>query len=292
MADSADSEGKRRGRRDSPPDGIELSSKQRALIHGFHARLVEMNLFEVLGVDSDADVPTLRRGYHVRSKQFHPDRYFNKNLGHYKKLLEHIFQWVSAAFKFLKDDRKREAYRQRLLGGSPEQQPAPAQPPPRPIEAAPPPVAAPAKPAAPIVVPVQRDSVLEFVIADEDGSFGKPAAATPLPPHRSPTPPPVAQPRSPTPPPVAQPRSPTPPPVSQSRSPTPPPLPTRSPTPPPASQSRSPTPPPVPTRSPTPPPTRPRSVTPPPVDPPAKQARAPADEQTQADNTLEFYVDD
>jgi hypothetical protein len=262
MADSADSKGKRRTRRDSPPDGIELSSKTRALIHGFHARLVEMNLFEVLGVDSDADVATLRRGYFERSKLFHPDRYFNKNIGHYKKLLEHIFQWVSAAFKFLKDDRKREAYRQRLLqGGSPEQQPTPAQPPRQPVKTEqqeagqpqePPTVAPAARPAAPIVVPVERDSVLEFVIADEDDFSGKPVAATPLPPPRSPTPPPVQQPRSPTPPPVSQTRSPTPPPV-----------------------------------------TRPRSPTPPPVEPPARQAaRAPREERTQADDTLEFYVDD
>lgn len=271
MADSADSEGKRRGRRDSPPDGIELSSKTRALIHGFHARLVEMNLFEVLGVDSDADLATLRRGYFERSKQFHPDRYFNKNIGHYKKLLEHIFQWVSAAFKFLKDDTKREAYRQRLhQSAKPEQQPVPQQQPQQPVEAKQaeqpeaeqqqkPPAAAPAaKPVPPIVVPVERDSGLEFEIADEDDFYGKPAAAP-----RTPTPPPVAQQRSPTPPPVAQQRSPTPPPVPQRRSPTPPPVP------------------------------RPRSPTPPPVDPPTQQpARAPREERTQADDTLEFYVDD
>jgi curved DNA-binding protein CbpA len=95
--------------------GIDLSSEVRASIRAFFGMLQDMNFFELLDVEPYVDGTTLKRAYFKRSKEFHPDRYFNKNLGPYKDMLQEIFKQVSAAYKFLDDDQQREAYRQMVV---------------------------------------------------------------------------------------------------------------------------------------------------------------------------------
>ena len=67
-----------------------------------------MSPFVVLGVAHDADDATLKRAYFKRSKEFHPDRYFNKKIGPYKEMLQEIFKQVSAAYRLLEDAEQRQ----------------------------------------------------------------------------------------------------------------------------------------------------------------------------------------
>ncbi len=91
-------------------DGIDLTTEQARRIDEFFASLERRDAFELLEVDRHADKKEIKRAYFRLSKEFHPDRFFGKNIGPYKERLSRIFQSVKAAFELLNDDARRTAY--------------------------------------------------------------------------------------------------------------------------------------------------------------------------------------
>jgi tetratricopeptide (TPR) repeat protein len=117
-------ERKRKAEQWTPPRGVpliaapadepevELKEEARTAIRTLQGHLQDMNFFQLLDVDPNADTTTIRRAYFKRSKEFHPDRYFRKQIGPYKAMLDEIFKQVSAAYHFLEDEPQRKAYRE------------------------------------------------------------------------------------------------------------------------------------------------------------------------------------
>jgi DnaJ-class molecular chaperone len=136
---------------------LDLDAETAELIASTHARLEQTDLFTLFDVDLNASRAVLQRGYFTRSRLFHPDRYFNRRLGPYKKMLERIFAWMSAAYDFLKDDRRRAAYRKRVLEARGDRRAV----------------------FGDQVVAVETANGLEFVIADEATFFAASAAEDP-----------------------------------------------------------------------------------------------------------------
>jgi tetratricopeptide (TPR) repeat protein len=58
----------------------------------------------LLGVSRDADRRTLKRAFFERSKLFHPDRYYGKDIGTYRVRLHTVFEAISSAHSELTDD--------------------------------------------------------------------------------------------------------------------------------------------------------------------------------------------
>lgn len=58
---------------------------------------------ELLGVPVGADAKVVKRAYFKLSKEFHPDRYFRKQIGSYTRRLERIFKKVLEAHEILSD---------------------------------------------------------------------------------------------------------------------------------------------------------------------------------------------
>lgn len=85
------------------------------------------NHFQVLGVKPGATPDEIRQAFHDASRRFHPDRFFNKELGSFRARLERIFRRMVEANSVLSDDQRREAY----LNAHPELRAAaqPLQPP-------------------------------------------------------------------------------------------------------------------------------------------------------------------
>jgi hypothetical protein len=79
-------------------------------IDSFYTTLDQRNAFEMLEISRDADDKAVKRAYFKLSKEFHPDRYFGRDIGEYKDRLSKIFQAVKASFEVLSDKRRREAY--------------------------------------------------------------------------------------------------------------------------------------------------------------------------------------
>lgn len=66
--------------------------------------------YELLDVDADADGGAIRRAYLERSKRFHPDAWYRKELGPYGPLLSKWFQRLSSAYQVLSDEESRAVY--------------------------------------------------------------------------------------------------------------------------------------------------------------------------------------
>jgi curved DNA-binding protein CbpA len=107
---------------------------------------------EILGVPADADRKALKRAYFALSKEFHPDRYFRKNLGAFQPQLERVFKKIVEAYELLSDPMARAEIEKSLAAMAPgadaaaETQPAAAAAAPPPEQA---PAQAPVRPAVP-----------------------------------------------------------------------------------------------------------------------------------------------
>jgi len=87
-------------------EALDLDPKIQRRILEFEARLGSP-YHALLGVDADADPKTVKRAYFGLSKEFHPDRYFRRQIGDYIARLERIFKKVLEAYEVLSDPKLR-----------------------------------------------------------------------------------------------------------------------------------------------------------------------------------------
>jgi hypothetical protein len=94
-------------------EAVDLDEAQKRRILEFHCQLPDLTHFEVLGVTEETDKKEVKRAYFKLSKEFHPDRFYKKQLGSYGERLAAIFKALTVAFDTVSDDAQRAAY---LLG--------------------------------------------------------------------------------------------------------------------------------------------------------------------------------
>jgi hypothetical protein len=82
---------------------IDLPSDMRRRIDEMLALATRGDPRALLGVPRGADEHTLRRAYFRLAKEFHPDRYFGRELGRYRSRLEALFGALTDAFHALSD---------------------------------------------------------------------------------------------------------------------------------------------------------------------------------------------
>lgn len=92
------------------PEAIDLDDAQRARIDAMFEQLTVASHYELLGVDERADKAAVKKAYFERITFFHPDKYFRKSLGDYKRKLEKIFQQLTEASDTLSRKGTRAAY--------------------------------------------------------------------------------------------------------------------------------------------------------------------------------------
>ncbi len=97
---------------DLVPEGEDypINKRLRAYIRSHYGRLEEMNFYELLCVEPTTDLHVIRRGFLLRTKEFHPDRYFGRDIGPYEDMVREVFKHVVRAYRFLEDVAQREAY--------------------------------------------------------------------------------------------------------------------------------------------------------------------------------------
>jgi curved DNA-binding protein CbpA len=101
---------------------LDLPVEMQEKVLEFEARLTGP-YHEILGVDARADVKAIKQAYFGLSKQFHPDRYFRRNLGAFGPRIERIFKKVLEAYELLSDPATRAEVQRDL-----EAAPAPSAP--------------------------------------------------------------------------------------------------------------------------------------------------------------------
>jgi curved DNA-binding protein CbpA len=80
----------------------------------------------LLGVDRGADTRAIKRAYFQLSKEFHPDRYFRRNIGDYALRLERIFKKIVEAYELLSDPATRAEIECSMLHAPPTPDPSAA----------------------------------------------------------------------------------------------------------------------------------------------------------------------
>jgi len=95
------------------PD-LDISAEQQKEILAFQSRL-ERPYHEILGVPADADTRAIKRAYFALSKEFHPDRYFRREIGPFQPMIERVFRKIVEAYELLSDPTVR-AEIERSLG--------------------------------------------------------------------------------------------------------------------------------------------------------------------------------
>lgn len=89
-------------------------SGKRLVLEAVYQNLGQMNLFDILGVSTDADEKDIRDAYHMASRHFHPDFFFNSDET-MKEVSKKVFKEVVASHMVLRDEAKRKAYLESLF---------------------------------------------------------------------------------------------------------------------------------------------------------------------------------
>ena len=89
---------------------VDLDVDEQAHLRELAATLERRDHWALLGLDGRATTADIKRAYFAASKRYHPDRYFGKNLGEYRGLLEKIFGAVKRAYDTLSDASARAEY--------------------------------------------------------------------------------------------------------------------------------------------------------------------------------------
>jgi len=93
---------------------VDLPDEFQAEIRALARALPGLDYFEILGVSRSATPDAVRDAFFERSKTFHPDRYFKKELGPYAALLTEIYKRIVAAHDVLRDAKLRASYQRTL----------------------------------------------------------------------------------------------------------------------------------------------------------------------------------
>ena len=74
-----------------------------------------INYYALLGLNRDAKLNEIKTAYRVKTKQFHPDRFFTKDTGNIKEQARTIYKRVVEAYMVLRNAPKRQEYDRQLL---------------------------------------------------------------------------------------------------------------------------------------------------------------------------------
>lgn len=80
---------------------------------------IDGSYHDLLGIERGSDTQTVKRAYFALSKEFHPDRYFRKNIGGFAPRLDSIFKKMIEAYELLSDPTTR-AELERSMSAAPE----------------------------------------------------------------------------------------------------------------------------------------------------------------------------
>lgn len=89
---------------------VELTPEQQRRILQLFSELQGLNLYDLLGVPRGADKKEIKRAYHQRATEFHPDRFFRKQLGTFKAMMEAIVMRMTEAHDVLCSTERRAAH--------------------------------------------------------------------------------------------------------------------------------------------------------------------------------------
>jgi curved DNA-binding protein CbpA len=95
---------------DAMAEAVDLDAELRRRVLATHRNVDRLDHYALLGVDHNAEKKAIKRAYYDLAAQFHPDRYFRRNLGSFKTRMEVIFERITAAHDALTGKEERAEY--------------------------------------------------------------------------------------------------------------------------------------------------------------------------------------
>ena len=89
---------------------VDLDADRKKEILSLERALDRLNHFEVLGLRPGASAGEVKNAYHEASRRYHPDRFFEKNLGSFRGRVERIFKRIHESYSVLIDVDLRAQY--------------------------------------------------------------------------------------------------------------------------------------------------------------------------------------
>ena len=89
---------------------FDLDVSKRRLILDRYYRIDSLNHYDALGVSQDADRKKIKSAYYELVAIIHPDKYFGKNIGHFREKTERCFAHITEAYDALSRQETREKY--------------------------------------------------------------------------------------------------------------------------------------------------------------------------------------
>lgn len=108
--------------------GLDISADRQRQILRFEASL-DRSYWALLGVGPDDDERAIKRAYFKLSKQYHPDRYYRREIGEFGGRLERIFKKLVEAYELLSDPGTRAELQRSMGAVDPAGAPAPRETP-------------------------------------------------------------------------------------------------------------------------------------------------------------------
>lgn len=95
---------------------VDLEPRRKEEVLLLYHSLSQLTPFQLFGIPGGASDREVKRAYQRLSLRFHPDRYYGKNLGSFKMMMEKIFRVISESLELLATEENR----QRLAAVYPE----------------------------------------------------------------------------------------------------------------------------------------------------------------------------
>jgi curved DNA-binding protein CbpA len=96
-----------------PPDFAQVSdldTDRKRKVVDIYARLTQLDYYALLGVTAGADRKEIKRAYYAIAPDYHPDKFYGKNLGSFKPMMEAIFGQLTFAYETLTAIERRAEY--------------------------------------------------------------------------------------------------------------------------------------------------------------------------------------
>jgi curved DNA-binding protein CbpA len=87
-----------------------LTGDEIVKINEYLSHIQENRLYELLGVTQRATEEQIRQAYHAISRQWHPDRFFKRDMGDHKENIENIFMAVTKSYRTLSNPTSRKEF--------------------------------------------------------------------------------------------------------------------------------------------------------------------------------------
>jgi curved DNA-binding protein CbpA len=122
-----------------PPDFAQVSDldvDRKRKVVDLYARLTQVDFYALLGITPAADRKAIKRAYYAVAPDYHPDKFYGKNIGSFKPMMEAIFGQLTFAYETLSSLEQRGEYdaylsaqaqtrsMEELLRGTPEVAPS------------------------------------------------------------------------------------------------------------------------------------------------------------------------